>query len=73
MVCPRDELPVQFVDWTAVLVGCQTIEVEGVVYQISRNFGAFVAVDSKYSGLIPAREFNGEVKPGDVIRARVSG
>ncbi len=48
-------------------------EVEGVVYQISRNFGAFVAVDSKYSGLIPAREFNGEVKPGDIIRARVSG
>ncbi|SKB57762.1 hypothetical protein SAMN06296386_102265 [Lachnospiraceae bacterium] len=48
-------------------------EVEGVVYQISRNFGAFVAVDNKYSGLVPAREFNGEAKPGDIVRARVTG
>ena len=47
-------------------------EVEGLVYEVSRNFGAFVAVDDKYSGLIPAREYEGEVKAGEFIRARVS-
>ena len=47
-------------------------EIEGLVYEISRNFGAFVAVDNKYSGLIPAREYEGEVRAGDFIRARVS-
>ena len=47
-------------------------EVSGVVYEISRNFGAFVAVDYKYSGLIPAREFSGEVKAGDIVSARVT-
>ena len=31
--------------------------VKGTVYEISENFGAFVAVDDKYSGLIPKREF----------------
>ena len=48
-------------------------EVEGLVYEISRNFGAFVAVDRKYSGLIPAREFSGEVKCGDFVKLRVTG
>ncbi len=47
-------------------------EVEGLVYEISRNFGAFVAVDFKYSALIPGREFAGEVKAGDIIKARVT-
>lgn len=46
--------------------------VTGLVYEISRAFGAFVAVDYRYSALIPAREFSGEVKAGDRIRARVS-
>lgn len=46
--------------------------VTGLVYEISRAFGAFVAVDNQYSALIPAREFSGEVKAGDRIRARVS-
>lgn len=45
--------------------------VEGVVYEISDNFGAFVAVDDKYSGLIPKKEFFGTVKVGDRITARV--
>ena len=48
-------------------------EVEGLVYEISRNFGAFVAVDKRYSGLIPAREFSGEVKAGDFVKLRVTG
>ena len=45
--------------------------VEGLVYEISDNFGAFVAVDYKYSGLIAKKEFFGNVKVGDVISARV--
>ena len=45
--------------------------VEGVVYEISENFGAFVAVDYQYSGLIPKKEFFGNVKVGDIVSARV--
>ncbi len=48
-------------------------EVTGTLYEISRNFGAFVAVDDKYSALIPAREFSGEAKPGDTVTCRVTG
>lgn len=47
--------------------------VRGTVYEISNNFGAFVAVDDKYSGLIPKREFYGNVQIGDVVEARVTG
>lgn len=46
--------------------------VRGTVYEISRNFGAFVAVDDKYSGLIPQRELYGPVQIGDVVEARVT-
>lgn len=46
--------------------------VKGTVYEISDNFGAFVAVDDKYSGLIPKKELYGEVKIGDTIEARVT-
>ena len=46
--------------------------VEGIVYEISDNFGAFVAVDEQYSGLIPKKEFFGNVKEGDRISARVA-
>ena len=47
--------------------------VKGVIYEISKNFGAFVAVDSKYSALIPAKEFHGEYQIGDEVEARVTG
>ena len=47
--------------------------VSGTVYEISNNFGAFVAVDDKYSGLIPKRELYGNVQIGDVVEARVTG
>lgn len=47
-------------------------EVEGTLYQISRNFGAFVAVDDKYSALIPAREWADEYQCGTRIKARVT-
>ena len=45
--------------------------VNGLVYEISDNFGAFVAVDDMYSGLIAKKEFFGNVKVGDKITARV--
>lgn len=47
--------------------------VTGTVYEISDNFGAFVAVDDRYSGLIPKREIYGEIKVGDTVKARVAG
>lgn len=47
-------------------------QVTGVVYETSRNFGAFVAVDSKYSALIPKRELVRDLKVGDVVSARVT-
>ncbi len=47
-------------------------KVTGRVYEISDNFGAFVAVDDKYSALIPKRELYGEVEPGQIITARVT-
>ncbi|MCM1101261.1 MAG: S1-like domain-containing RNA-binding protein [Clostridium sp.] len=45
--------------------------VRGRVYEISDNFGAFVAVDNQYSALIPKRELYGDVTPGTDIEARV--
>lgn len=47
-------------------------QVKGRVYQISENFGAFVAVDDKYSALIPKKEFFGQAKVGDIVEARVT-
>ncbi|MCI9007975.1 MAG: S1 RNA-binding domain-containing protein [Lachnospiraceae bacterium] len=46
--------------------------VTGTIYQISENFGAFVAVDDCYSGLIPSREFFGQLSVGDQVTARVT-
>lgn len=47
--------------------------VEGHVYEISKNFGAFVAVDDIYSGLIPVKEMYGNIRVGDLVSARVTG
>lgn len=46
--------------------------VEGTVYETSGNFGTFVAVDDKYSGLVPKKELVRPLVPGEKIRARVS-
>ena len=43
----------------------------GCLYEISRQFGAFVAVDDRYSALIPPREMFGELRVGELIQARV--
>lgn len=45
--------------------------VEGIIYEKSDNFGVFVAVDNRYSGLIPKQEAYGKLKVGDVVHARV--
>lgn len=45
--------------------------VRGRVYEISDNFGAFVAVDNIYSALIPKKELYGRVEIGEDITARV--
>lgn len=47
-------------------------QVTGTVYEISREFGAFVAVDNRYSGLIPRKEFFGNAKIGDQVEVRVT-
>ena len=47
-------------------------KVTGQVYEISDNFGAFVAVDNLYSGLIPKRELYGRAELGDEVVARVT-
>ena len=46
--------------------------VKGRVYEISGNFGVFIAVDDKYSALIPAREAKGKYRPGKILELRVS-
>lgn len=46
--------------------------VEGIVYELSDRFGVFVAVDGKYSALIPKREVYHSYRVGETIRARVS-
>ena len=45
---------------------------KGRVYEISDRFGVFVAVDDKYSALIPAREAKGKYRPGKILELRVS-
>ena len=48
-------------------------QVKGRIYQVSDNFGVFVAVDDKFSALIPAREAAGKYRPGTIMDLRVSG
>lgn len=45
--------------------------VNGRVYEFSGNFGTFVAVDDKYSAMIPSHEDTGMLRIGDVIEAKV--
>lgn len=47
-------------------------KVTGRVYELSDNFGAFVAVDNLYSGLIPKKELYGRIELGDEVTARVT-
>ena len=46
--------------------------VTGRIYEFSSNFGTFVAVDDKYSALIPPFENTSSLKIGDTVQARVT-
>jgi uncharacterized protein len=46
--------------------------VRGTVYGISKELGAFVAVDNKYQGLIPNKELYGNFAEGDNIEVRIT-
>lgn len=45
--------------------------IKGRVYEFSGNFGAFIAVDDMYSGLVPCHEDHSFLRIGDVVEARV--
>lgn len=47
-------------------------KVEGIVYEISRNFGVFIAVDNRYSALIPKSEPADDIRVGDKVCARIT-
>ena len=46
--------------------------VEGRVYEISKNFGVFVAVDDRYSALIPRQDAQGNFRVGQKLQLRVT-
>lgn len=46
--------------------------VEGMIYDTSDTFGLFVAVDNRYSALIPKKEVFGNLRVGQTIKARVT-
>lgn len=46
--------------------------VKGTIYEISGNFGVFVAVDDLYSGLIPKKEAQADYKVGQKLNLRVT-
>jgi Uncharacterized protein conserved in bacteria len=45
--------------------------VSGIVYEEIESFGVFVAVDNKYSAMIPKNEIFSTIEIGDVVKARV--
>lgn len=47
-------------------------QVKGRVYEVSDRFGVFVAVEDKYSALIPQREATGKFRPGMILDLRIT-
>lgn len=45
--------------------------VRGTIYGVSKEAGAFVAVDNKYQGLLPNKELYGNYNEGDSIQVRI--
>lgn len=45
--------------------------VTGIVYEILESFGAFVAVDNKYSAMIPNNQLFSPLKVGEVVHGRI--
>lgn len=48
-------------------------EVEGRVYEFGHDFGTFLAIDDKYSAMIPKHEDTSHLQLGDVITVEVTG
>lgn len=46
--------------------------VQGRVYEYAHNFGIFIAVDDKYSAMIPKKETQTRYKAGEVLKLRVT-
>ncbi|MDF2615000.1 MAG: hypothetical protein K0S71_2786 [Clostridia bacterium] len=46
-------------------------KVQGTIYRITEDYGAFVAVDNKYHGLISNKEIYGNYKVGDTVEVRI--
>lgn len=47
-------------------------KVSGIVYDTSDEFGVFVAVDNRFSALIPKKDAYGNLKVGNTVEARVT-
>lgn len=45
--------------------------VQGIIYRINKELGAFVAVDNKYHGLIANKELYGDYQEGDSVDVRI--
>lgn len=46
--------------------------VTGRVYEVSPRFGAYIAVDDKYSAMIPPKENIRQLRPGQMVECRVT-
>lgn len=46
--------------------------VEGVVYDVNKKYGLFIAIDGKYSALVPGKENFGNYGVGDRVHGRVT-
>ncbi len=46
--------------------------VDGMVYEILPNFGAYVVIDDRYSAMIPSREITKALHAGDNVHARIA-
>ncbi|MDO4622372.1 MAG: S1-like domain-containing RNA-binding protein [Eubacteriales bacterium] len=46
--------------------------VKGRIYERSRNFGVFVAVEDQYSAMIPKKDAQAEYTPGQVLDMRIT-
>ena len=46
--------------------------VTGYIYQIHPTYGAFVAIDGRYHGMVPKKDFFGRHSVGDCVHARVT-
>lgn len=46
--------------------------VEGTIYSINNDIGAFVAVEDKYDGLIPKKEIIGAHEVGEILEVRIN-